>query len=290
VTFAQAAASGDSKTSFEAQRKLLELAAKTAPAAQADQSPYGQQLRSALGALQGAAAGDNDKVGEAHRALTGISGGVSLNGQADITPIAVLPRIGAQQGQSLPDVTKNLSSAVNAYTTALQGGGGADLLRAQRDLIDATAAADAATKNNKTPQAQQLQKALGSIHDGLGGDAGKFTDAQNLLASMGGTSTTTGTAQASKHVDLQPLLNDLDQKLQALQIKSTDQNQDNVKRAQDDVKASVQKATSALASDHSPAADRFRTAMGGATGAVNGDFSKIQDTRDQLQSAAGGQQ
>lgn len=280
IGFAQAAASGDTQQTLTAQRKLLDTARSVAATANADQSPYGQQLRSALQSVQGAAAGNNDSLNGAHNALVQIAGATTA------TPLAVIPQLSGQPQQSLPDLAQSLRRAVESYNQALATGNQSDLLRAQRDLIDATSAADAATKNNRSPLGQQIQTALAQIHDGLGGDAGKFANADNTLAAVGGQNGAV-TTQTAARVDLQPLQNDLDNKLQSLQTESTDINKDNVQKAEDALRQSIQKATDALASDHSPAADRFRDALGAAQTAASGDFTKIQNARDQLKAAVG---
>ncbi|HEX5415199.1 MAG TPA: hypothetical protein VFZ25_06000 [Chloroflexota bacterium] len=334
VTFAQAAAAGDTQSTLQAQRKLLDASQAAAKIAAADQSPYGQKLRSALGALQGGVAGDYDKLNEAHQDLQQIAGdnGTPVVGAAGATASS-LPRPAAQSQQSLNDVASSLQRAVDAYNKALNSGNASDLLRAQADLLNAVATADAATKNARTPLGQQIQTALGQIHDGLGGDTGKFADAETTLAgitasgsnSQTGTPTTTVSATptqaptvsptgtptgtptitptgtptgtptvtptgtptggTSQNANLQPLQNNLDNKLQTLQVETTDQNKDNLARAQGDVNQAIQDANDAIANDHSPAADRFRAALGTAKTAAGGDFSKIQSARDQLKAA-----
>src|SRR5579884_1608472 len=69
MAFAQAAASGDSQSTLQAQRKLLDAANNAASIAEADQTSYGRSLQSALDAVQGAAAGDYDKLNDAHKDL-----------------------------------------------------------------------------------------------------------------------------------------------------------------------------------------------------------------------------
>jgi hypothetical protein len=184
----------------------------------------------------------------------------------------------------LPDVAQSLRRAVESYNQALNNGSQSDLLRAQRDLIVATAAADTATKNNHSPLGQQIQTALSAIHDGLGGDTGKLAVADNALAAVGGQNGN-APSQPTQRVDLQPLQNALDNKLQSLQTEATDTNKENVQRAEDDLRQAIQKASDALTNDHSPGADRFRDALGPAQAVASGDFTKIQTARDQLRAA-----
>ena len=296
VSFAQAQASGDTQATLQAQQKLLSAAQDAAKTAAADQSPYGQKLRSALDAVQGGAAGNYDQLNSAHQDLAQIMGsnGTPVAGSAGYaaTPMASLPRPAAQSQQSLNDVASTLQRSVDAYTKALNGGNSGDLLRAQRDLLDAVATANTATKNAHSPMAQQIQQALNQIHDGMGGDTSKFAAADNTLANLSGqngnNANGTPTAGTNQQVNLQPLQNDLDNKLQTLQVETTDQNKDNLKQAQDNLNQSIQKASAALANDHSPAADRFRNALSTAQGAVT-DNTKIQTARDQLKAALNGQ-
>lgn len=318
VAFAQAQASGDTQALLQAQQKLLDAANAAASVAALDQTDYGHKLQSALDAVQGASTGNFDKLNDAHRTLLQIEGSAA-------TPV-VLPRPMATTQQSLSDVAQNLRGAVQQYSQALSNGNRDDLLTAQRNLLAAIASAEAATKNVHSPAAQQIQAALTAIHDGLAGDTGKFGDAANALANLpsqaGSTATpspsatpsptftptpsatatpsstatpsptssanTTATSTpASQHVDLQPLQNAVDNSLQALQNEVNDPNKENVQRAENDLQQAIQRAFDALADDHSPAADRFRSALSTAQNAASGDFSKIQQARDQLKAALG---
>ncbi len=313
IAFAQAQSSGDTQATLNAQRKLLDAASAAAPIAQADQTSYGQDLQSALNAAQAAAAGDFNKLNDAHKELAQIEG-------SSATPV-VMPRPASQSSQSLSDVIQSLSQAIDEYTRANNGGNSDDLLRAQRDLLDAVANAQTTTKNSHSPTAQQIQTALTAIHDGLAGDTGKFADAKNDLTGALNQPTTTPTATASptasptptvtptasvtaspspsptpgpgtvtpsgQHVDLQPLQNAVDSSLQGLQNEQSDQNQANVQRAEANLRLAIQQASDAIADDHSPAADRFRGALNTAQNAANGDFSKIQTARDELKAASG---
>jgi|GEM_PF-4848857 len=294
VNFAQAQASGDTQSMLQAQQKLLSAAQGAATTAATDQGPYGQKLQSAVNAVQNGAAGNYDQLNAAHQDLAQLMGsnGTPIAGYG-ATPMASLPRPANQAQQNLNDVAKTLQSSVDAYSKALNGGNASDLLQTQRDLLDAVAAANAATKNVHTPMAQQIQQALNQIHDGMGGDTSKFAAADNTLANLSGQNANnpngSSTPQANQQVDLQPLQNNLDNKLQTLQTETTDQNKDNLTRAQNDLKQSLQKANDALANDHSPAADRFRNALATAQTAAGGDFTKIQAARDQLKAALNGQ-
>ncbi|MGH2457998.1 MAG: hypothetical protein ACRDIY_03935 [Chloroflexota bacterium] len=315
IAFAQAQSQGNTQATLDAQRKLLDAASAAAAVAATDQTSYGQQLRSALDSAQAAAAGDFDKLNDAHKALSQIEGSLT-------TPV-VIPRPASQSTQSLSDVTQSLKQAIDEYTRANNGGNAGDLLRAQRDLLDAVANAEAATKNAHSPMAQQIQTALTAIHDGLAGDTGKFADAENDLASASSapspspsatasptasatptvapttsatptptpspspTASPATTAQSGQAVDLQPLQNSVDSSLQALQNEQSDQNPANVQQAQANLRSAIQKANDAIADDHSPAADRFRSALSTAQNAANGDFTKIQPARDQLKAASG---
>ena len=315
IAFAQAQSGGDTQAALDAQRKLLDAASAASAVAAADQTSYGQKLRSALDSTQAAAAGDFDKLNDAHTSLTLIEGSAA-------TPI-VIPRPANQSRQSLNDVAQSLKQAVDEYSRANNGGNSGDLLRAQRDLLDAVANAETATRNAHSPMAQQIQAALSAIHDGLAGDSGKFADAQSDLTSavnqpspsptltmspttsatptMAPTASVTPTltpspsmtvgpgttAQSGQHVDLQPLQNSVDSSLQGLLNEQSDQNQSNVKQAQANLRLAIQKASDVLADDHSPAADRFRGALSTAQNAANGDFTKIQTARDELKAATG---
>ncbi len=319
IAFAQAQASGDTQAVLQAQQKLLDAANAAASVAALDQTNYGQKLQSALDAVQDASTGNFDKLNDAHRTLLQIEGSAA-------TPVA-LPRPMNLSQQSLTDVAQNLRSAVQQYSQALSTGNRDDLLSAQRNLLAAIASAQAATKNGHSPTAQQIQAALTAIHDGLAGDTGKFNDAAVALANLAsqsgttptpgpsatpsptltpspsatatpsstatpsptGSPTVTATATpAGQHVDLQPWQNAVDNSLQALQNEVSDPNKDNVQRAEDDLQQAIQKASDAIADDHSPAADRLRSALGTAQNAASGDFSKIQQARDQLKAALGG--
>ena len=277
IAFAQAAATGDTRAILQAQQKLLDAATNAETVAGVDQTQYGQALRSALDAVQAAAGGDYDKLNEAHRALAQIAG-------ANATPIAVIPRPAGGNQQSLTDIARSLASAVDAYVKANDSGTRDDLLRAQRDLLAAAANAEAATRNVHSATADQIQKALTAIHDGLSGDTGKFRDA---AVALGAVTSANGapSAVAAQPVDLQPLQNDLDNRLQALQNELGDQNKDNLTRAQSDLRDAVQKASDAIANDHSPRADRFRDALGTVQTVAGGDFTKIQEARDKLRAA-----
>lgn len=309
IAFAQAQSGGNTQSTLDAQRKLLDATSAAAATGEADQTSYGQQLRSALGSVQAAAAGDNDKLNEAHKALVQIEGSAA-------TPV-VMPRPASQSQQSLTDVAQSLHQAVDAYSRANDNGNSGDLLRAQRDLLDAVANAETATKNVHSPLAQQIQTALTAIHDGMAGDTGKFRDAANDLSNAANqpspspsptvdptvsptasatptiiptaspTANPSTTVQAGQHVDLQPLESSVDSSLQALQNEASDQNKDNVQKAQDNLHQAIQKASDALADDHSPAADKLRNALSTAQNAAAGDFTKIQTARDQLKAATG---
>ncbi len=304
VAFAQAQAQGDTPATLQAQRQLLETARKVAATARADQSPYGQQLQSALDAVQGAAAGSYDQLNGAHKQLAHLIGspesaafGPPTDGspeRSDLgTPVVSdLPRPATPPQSSLPDAAQNLKRALDAYVQANNTGGPTDLLRAQRDLITATMTAEAVAKDNHSPQGQQLQRALTALHDALGGDAGKFRDAQAALAAVNGsngtgTSAVDSAAAPAQPVDLQPLQNDLDNKLQALQTQRASGDKDAIQKAQTDLQQSIQKASDTLSDDHSPQADRFRDALGTAREAASGDGGKIQIARDQLKAALG---
>ena len=303
VSFAQAAATGNSAQTLQAQRQLLAAANDAQATANADQSPYGQQLRSAISSLQGAATGNYDQMKAAHQELGQIIG-------SDQTPTVGLPQPATQSQQSLSDVSHQLQQAVDAYSKALSGGNQNDLLTAQRDLLNAVATANAATQNNQSPQAQQIQQALNAIHDGMGGDASKFAVADAALGATPGqngsiqTATPTlsptgvATLTPTPHpADLQPLQNDIDNKLQSLQSalgtasqltpNAANPNAGGLKQAQDSLRQSIQKASDALANDNSPSANNFRNALGTARSAADGDFTKIQAARDQLKAAAG---
>ena len=303
VSFAQAAATGNSAQTLQAQRQLLTAANDTQAAASADQSPYGQQLRSAMSTLQGAATGNYDQMKAAHQELGQIIG-------SDQTPTVGLPRPATQSQQSLSDVSHQLQQAVDEYSKALNGGNQNDLLTAQRDLLDAVATANAATQNNQSPQAKQIQQALGAIHDGMGGDVSKFAVADAALGATpgqnGSIQTPTPTVSPTgvptltptpRPADLQPLQNDLDNKLQAVQSalgsatqltpNASSSNSSGVKQAQDSLRQSIQKASDALANDNSPTANNFRNALGTARAVADGDFTKIQTARDQLKAATG---
>jgi hypothetical protein len=317
IAFAKAQATGDTGAILQAQQKLLDAANAAAPIAEADQTSYGQQLRSALDAVQGASTGSFDKLNDAHKTLVTIEG-------SSATPV-VIPQPQNQPQQNLPDVAQNLRRAVQAYIQANNNGSRGDLLSAQRDLLTAVANAEAATKNVPSPAAQQIQTALTAIHDGLAGDAGKFQDALTALSGVNNQSNSTATASPSptpspsvtptptpsatpsptvspnasvtgspvgssgQHVDLQPLQNAVDNALQGLQNEQNDQNKDNVRRAQDDLRQAIQKASDAISDDHTPAADKLRDALGTAQAAASGDFTKIQTARDQLKAALTGQ-
>lgn len=189
VTFAQAEASGDPQATLQAQQKLVDAANGAASVAEADQTNYGQQLRSALSAAQAGAGGDFDKLKEAHQTL------VQLEGPA-ATPV-VLPPLQNQPQTSLTNIAQNLQNAVNEYNQANTSGNRTDLLRAQRDLLDASAAAETATKNSHAPLAQQIQSALTAIHDGLAGDSGKFQIAANDLSNLNSAASPTATITAT---------------------------------------------------------------------------------------------
>lgn len=318
IAFARAQGSGDTQATLAAQQKLLDAANAASSVAGLDQTSYGQQLRSAISSVQDAAGGNFDKLNDAHKTLAQIEG-------SNATPV-VIPRPANQTQQSLSDVAQNLRQAVHAYNQANGSGGRDDLLSAQRDLLNAVASAEAATKNLHSPQAQQIQSALTSIHDGLAGDSGKFQDAENNLANVNAQpspstsptpspspspsstvnptpspspsttpspaastspSPTASAGPVSQHVDLQPLQNGVDNSLQALQNEASDQNKDNVRQAEDNLRQAIQKASDALADDHSPAADHFRDALATAQAAASGDFSKVQQARDQLKAANG---
>lgn len=315
IAFAQAQASSDTQAMLQAQQKLLDVANAAESIAAVDQTSYGQKLRSALDAVQDASTGNFDKLNDAHKTLVQIEG-------SEATPV-VIPRPMNQSRQSLTDVAQNLRRAVQQYSQALSNGNRDDLLSAQRNLLSAIASAESATKNVHSPAAQQIQTALTAIHDALAGDSGKFADAANALSNLSSlpsasatvsptassvpspspsatatpsmtatpspTGSATGTTSSNgQHVDLQPLQSSVDNSLQALQSVANDQNKDNVQRAEDDLRRAIQKASDALADDHSPAADKLRAALNTAQGAAGGDFSKIQEARDQLKAALGG--
>ncbi len=322
VAFAEAQAKGDAQAMLQTQRKLLDVSASAVTAANQDQSPYGQKLRMALDSVSGAAAGNYDQMQDAHKNLLTL-GGATLSTQQE-TPVAVLPRPVAQSQASLPDLLQSLQRAVDAYNTAQNTGNQSDLLKAQRDLVTAASAANAATKNNRTPLGQQIQKAVTLVNDGLGGDSGKFRDAATALAAVDtsnqqatatvaqqatatvaqqatatavqqatitaaqqATATATVATDQGHHAEFQPLQNDLDSKLQMLQSAQAGSDKDSVNRAVNDLKQSIQKASDALASDQSPAANRFRDALGHASEVAGGDMSKLQQTRSELKAAVG---
>lgn len=175
IAFAQAESSGNSGTVLQAQRKLLEAVATAQATASADHSPYGQQLRSALSAAQDGASGNNDRLREAYQDLAQILG----------TTATPFPTINspAQASQGLTDIVQNLRNAVDAYSKASSSGNQNDMLQAQKNLIQASAAASAATEGDQSPAAQQIRSALTAIRDGLAGDSGKFAVASLDLGS-----------------------------------------------------------------------------------------------------------
>jgi hypothetical protein len=317
VTFAEARASGNAQAALQAQRKLLDAANAAAVVAATDQSSYGQQLRSAIDAVNSGAAGNSDAIDQAHKALTQIAVGTG-------TPVVTLPRPAAQSQQSLTDVSRNLRQAVESYQQALNTGNGDDLLRAQRDLLTAVTAADAATKDNRSPDAQPIQQALSSIHDALGGDTGKLAAADAALGGTGGAALASpspspepspspspepspspspepspspsltpspspqlspSTTPSPQPVDLQPIEGDVDNKLQALQSAAADPNKGNLSQAQADLQSAIQRASGAVANDQSPQANQFRNALATAQQAAAGDQTKIQEARDALRAA-----
>jgi hypothetical protein len=287
VAFAEAAAKGDPNATLQAQRKLLEATASAVSVASADPSQYGKQLQSALDQISSASTGSYDQMASAHKSLATLAGaGAVVAGQG--TPFAELPRPAAQSSASLPDAASALQRAVDNFNKASANGNEGDLLRAQRDLVTAVNAADAASKNNSSPLGQQLGRAVTLVHDGLGGDAGKFRDAAAALGQLSGQSaSSSATATTGLRVDLQPLQNDLDNKLQLLQSALQGTDHSAVQKSEDDLRQSIQKASDATAGDQSPAAARFRDALGHATEAAGGDTTKIQSARDQLKAALG---
>jgi hypothetical protein len=294
VAFAQAQAAGDPAALLKAQRALLAAAAAAAPVANGDPTPYGKQLREALGNVAAASTGGYDQMVDAHKTLTLLTGGSSDLG-VGTTPVAILPHPPAQNQQvGLAEVTSNLQKAVNEYITATNSGNQDSLLTAQRDLLQATAAADAASKVGTKQDAKDLQRIVTLLNDGFRGDTGKFQDAATALGSINpqqpGTAVAEGTATAgttSTHVDIQPLQNDVDNKLQSLENLKSNPDKQGMQHAEDDLKQSIQKAQDAIADDHSPAADKLRDALGHASEAANGDTTKIQVARDQLKAALG---
>jgi hypothetical protein len=289
VAFAQAQAVGDATALLKAQRALLAAAASAAPVANGDPSPYGKELRDALNNLPGAETGGYDQMVAAHKQLTQLTGGSSDLG----TPVAILPHVVAQNQQmGLADVTSNLQKAVDEYNAATNSGNQADLLKAQRDMLTALAAADSASKVGTSPDAKQLQKIVTMLNDGLHGDNQKFQEAGAALGSVSpqtgkqAAGTALGTATATQH-DLQPVQNDVDNKLQSLQNVAGTADKQGAQHAQDDLKQAIQKAQDALSGDHSPEAAKMRDALGHAAEAAAGDSTKIQTARDELKAALG---
>jgi hypothetical protein len=282
-------AAGSPAALLKAQRALLAAAAAAAPVANGDASAYGKQLREALGNVAAASTGGYDQMIDAHKTLTELTGGSTDTG----TPVAILPKPPAQNQQvGVEEVTSNLQKAVNEYIAATSSGNQDSLLTAQRDLLTATAAADSASKMGTTPDARQLQKVVTLLNDGFRGDTGKFQDAATALgalnpqpaaaAAAAGQSTAT-----APQTDLQPLQNDVDNKLQTLDGQKENPDKQGLQHAEEDLKQSIQKAADAIADDHSPAADKLRDALGHASEAANGDTTKIQVARNELKAAQG---
>lgn len=285
----QALALNDRESVLELQRDLLESLPDAEQAAEADDSPGAKTFREAVAELRDGVQGDTARLSSALKKLSAFTGtaiasatgtpraGLPLSGQTAVEPITDIPRY----AQRLAGMVEDLQSA--------QGG---DLLRLQAAVLKELERGEATLGRSNLPQAETVRAGLQDLRQALGGDSVKYDSAIAKLRQAGGQSATgsqSSRGTPSANVDLQPIVNDLNNRLEALRNAVNNDDEQGIENARKALNEQLSKAQSQLNGMDSAKADRLRKALGPVREAASGDNAKVEAARAALQEALSGQ-
>lgn len=129
-------------------------------------------------------------------------------------------------GQAVVPAATTLETKLNAFRTSLRDQDVNGALKNQRDLVQAAGDADAAIKNDKSPQAQSVRASIADIRQAIGGDTNGLDHADAALRQViGGSATgaqlTSDSSAPGGVVDVKTLAEDVRNLRQAVQSKNT---------------------------------------------------------------------
>ncbi|MBI3977339.1 MAG: hypothetical protein HY331_04050 [Chloroflexi bacterium] len=275
---------GDAETLLRLQREMSPEVAQLLQLAQQDPSKQGKQIAAALDELRAGLSGNLPKLDNGRKQLAqalGVAAADPASAPAENAPRSI---------ENLARYAGDLADRAIAFETALQEGRTADLLRLQNELLT-EAARGQSLQNSRTRQAEIVRGALEDLRSALGGDRTKLAGAIAKLQQAAGRTAPTGPGSpaATQPVDLQPLANELNNKLGALaQALNDPSNKEGLAKAQQELADQARKAEAAIRNDRSPRADRLRHAIGVVREVANGDGNKVEAARAALQEVMAG--
>lgn len=277
--FQTAVAANSRSDILRLQREILAEAEQDAAALRSDQSVQAKALRDVLGTVLSVVSGDLAKLDGARAELGKLAGEPAQSQGANKEPIADLPRF-----------ADDLASKVAGFQEAIQNNDTSKMLALQHALMDQTDRGDAALKDVKSAPAEETRAAIGSIRTAFDGDLRKLEAALIHLRAVSGSSSSakqpnngTAAVQATPEPaksDVQPVANELNNKLNGLRDTVRDRNRppEDIAKQREALKAEVKKAEEALRGLTGPRADLLRAALTAAGEAAAGDDAKIEAT------------
>ena len=290
VELQQALAIGDRESILKLQKDLLAALPDAEAAAQADPAPGAEPFREALAELQDGLSGDTTRLASASQKLAAFTGeNVAANGTPGAYGLTGTPAPAVEPITDIPRYAGDLADKVEAFQTA-QGG---DLLRLQEDVLTELQRGETVFGRSTSPQTETLRSGLQDLRQAMGGDTVKFDSAVAKLQqvagqSAGNTGTATSQTQANS-VDVQPIANELNNRLGDLQNAVNSHDQQALENARKALNEQLDKAQSQLANANSAKAKALQNALGPVREAAAGDNAKLDAARAALQQALSGQ-
>jgi hypothetical protein len=169
-------------------------------------------------------------------------------------------------------LSKQLTDAVSGYQQARREKNSDNLLRRQKDLLDALAAVDQATQGDNSSDSTQLRSAVNTARQALSGGNGKVDDSLAALQQALGVDSPNQQTQATDPlVAAQPVA----KKAADFRAALSSGDAGNLARLQKELLDEVTRAETAIQSDHSQNADQVRSALASVRDGASGDRAKL---------------
>ncbi len=179
--------------------------------------------------------------------------------------------------QALMPTATNLQTKLAALRSAQRTQDVGSALRAQRELLSAADQADAALKNDKSRQAQNVRAATADIRSGISnGDNNGFEHADATLRQVLGGDATAGltvTSQAPAPVTADPKV--LQQQVRQLQQAVQNRNSGDALRLQGQLLVQLSAAQKAAAADDSDSGRALQSALSDLQKGLDGDSARL---------------
>jgi len=275
--------SQDRTNILRAQRDALEALARAERLAPTDNSALADRVRTALSTVREGASGDLAKLGDGQAKLRQLVGGAPRPGET----AAATPMAGFQPITDLAAFAGGLADKVRSLSNAYRENRTGDLLRLQREILDEMNRGEMSLRGDNSRMAEDVRNAMAEIRNGLAGDLGKLGSAEAKLRQLSGRpgEMVASPSPTPQPVDVQPLANELSNRLGPVRDAYRNKDREALSRAQQELREQADRVERTIQGDRSPRAERLRQALGIVREVAAGDMAKI-DAAEQAMKAA----